>query len=157
MKIKIQNCQRVKIFCPKSYLISPIQWTQTGQTERVEKTDLGLKKHLLNQSSITHSKMTNMDLQKAHYITAVKVLQLIGYLVMDWSKQLPQDTLSAKISMLSADNYPLNALLEVITIWFIIAICNVTWDFLEKKKGLKYLTCLVVKAGSQEAEYALES
>ena len=48
--------------------------------------------------------MTNMDLQKAHYITAVKVLQLIGYLVMDWSKQLPQDTLSAKIFMLSADN-----------------------------------------------------
>ena len=48
--------------------------------------------------------MTNMDLQKAHYITAVKMLQLIGCLVMDWSKQLTQDTLSTKISMLSADN-----------------------------------------------------
>ena len=87
MKIKIKkNCQRIKIFCPKSYLIGPIQWTPTGQTERVEKTDLGLKKHLLNESSITHSEMTNIDLQKAHHITAVKVLQLIGYLVMDWSK-----------------------------------------------------------------------
>ena len=55
--------------------------------------------------------MTNMDLQKAHYITAVKMLQLIGCLVMDWSKQLPQDTLSAKVSMLSTNNYyTLNAL-----------------------------------------------